>query len=155
MPIEIEKKFLVNKQLWLQAPKLGVIFLYQGYLLLDTEKSIRVRIADKRAFLTIKGLNKGITRFEFEYEIPVLEAEQLLDLFSVSSISKRRYTMEYMGKYWVVDEFLGDNEGLIVAELELNSEEELFDVPAWIDKEVTAEKKYYNANLSVFPFKLW
>jgi CYTH domain-containing protein len=105
--------------------------------------------------LTIKGLTTGATRAEFEYEIPRDEAQELLDHFSVAELSKLRYKVVFEGKTWEVDEFLGDNQGLIVAEIELQSEAETFALPAWVGKEVTEEARYYNVNLTVKPFKGW
>jgi adenylate cyclase len=155
MGVEIERKFLVKKELWeaLEKPK-GNLYR-QGYLLTDPNKTIRVRIADSCGYLTIKGISVGATRPEFEYEIPINEAEQLLDNFSVSDLKKIRYEILFKGKLWEVDEFLGDNLGLIVAEIELNSESEIFELPDWVDREVTGEGKYYNSNLSINPFTKW
>ena len=155
MGIEIERKYLIKKDLWSSVDKGKGIYYKQGYLLTDPNKTIRVRISDRNAFLTIKGSSKGASRLEFEYEIPLKDAQELLDAFSTSSISKIRYEVEYSGKIWEVDEFLEDNQGLIVAEIELESETESFKVPEWIGKEVTEDIKYYNSNLSLKPFKTW
>lgn len=105
--------------------------------------------------MTIKGLSIGATRPEYEYEIPHDEAKELLDNFSISELSKIRYKIMLGDKVWEVDEFLGDNIGLIVAEIELISEEESFSIPKWIDKEVTGEEKYYNSNLTIEPYTKW
>ena len=121
----------------------------------DPNKTIRVRQTNEKGFLTIKGLSVGATRPEFEYEIPLNEANELLDRFSISELSKIRYIIEFQNKVWEVDEFLGENEGLIVAEIELESETEIFHNPEWIDKEVTGYEKYYNSNLTIQPFKNW
>ena len=155
MGVEIERKFLVKKELWeaLEKPK-GNLYR-QGYLLTDPNKTIRVRITDLCGYLTIKGISVGATRPEFEYEIPGNEAEQLLDNFSVSELKKIRYEILFKGKLWEVDEFLGNNQGLVVAEIELNSESEIFELPDWVDREVTGEGKYYNSNLSINPFTKW
>lgn len=152
---EIERKFLIDQQKWdnLNKPE-GKLFR-QGYLLTDKDKTIRVRATETKGFLTIKGQTIGATRMEYEYEIPVDEATELLDNFSQSELSKTRHEITFNGKLWEVDVFLGDNEGLIVAEIELESEEETFDLPDWIGKEVTEEEKYYNSNLTVKPFKDW
>ena len=155
MGIEIERKYLIKKDLWATIEKGKGIYYKQGYLLTDPNKTIRVRISDTNAFLTIKGSSKGASRPEFEYEIPLKDAQELLDSFSISSISKIRYEVEYAGKIWEVDEFLEDNQGLIVAEIELESETERFKVPEWIGKEVTEDIKYYNSNLSLKPFNTW
>ncbi|MBP6732337.1 MAG: CYTH domain-containing protein [Chitinophagales bacterium] len=155
MPLEIERKFLVDKAKWLALDKPKPAFFRQGYLLTDPLKTIRVRQTDDAGFITIKGLSVGATREEFEYKIPKAEAGELLDKFAVAGLTKHRYKIEFKNKLWEVDEFLGDNQGLIVAEIELVSETEKFELPDWITREVTAEQKYYNSNLSVNPFKNW
>jgi CYTH domain-containing protein len=155
MGVEIERKYLVNHDKWKALNKPAGKFLRQGYLLTDPDKTIRVRYSDEAAYLTIKGLSIGATRSEFEYEIPINEAQELLDKFSVARLAKIRYNIKFNSRVWEVDEFLDDNFGLIVAEIELSSETESFDIPGWIDKEVTAEEKYYNSNLSIHPFKNW
>ncbi|MFT3702534.1 MAG: CYTH domain-containing protein [Agriterribacter sp.] len=155
MALEIERKFLIDHTKWhaLQKPE-GKLYR-QGYLLNDEMKTIRVRVSNEAAFITIKGKTTGVTRSEFEYEIPLTDGIQLLDNFSVSEISKTRYEIYQHSKLWEVDVFHGSNEGLIVAEIELNSETEIFELPDWIIEEVTHDAKYYNSNLSVTPFKLW
>lgn len=155
MPLEIERKYLVNKEIWQETKKPKGMFFRQGYLLTDPNKTIRVRVTDTKSYLTIKGLSIGATRPEFEYEIPKDEAEQLLDMFAISDLTKIRYKVLFNNKLWEVDEFLGNNMGLIVAEIELESEDEAFDLPNWVEKEVTGENKYYNSNLSLFPYKNW
>lgn len=152
---EIERKYLVDKNKWQQLDKPTGQLYRQGYLLTDPNKIIRVRQTTDKAFLTIKGLSIGSTRPEYEYEIPFDEAKELLDNFSISELSKIRYEILVDNKVWEVDEFLGDNIGLIVAEIELTSEDEKFQIPAWIDKEVTGEEKYYNSNLTIEPYKNW
>ncbi|MCX6162154.1 MAG: CYTH domain-containing protein [Ignavibacteriae bacterium] len=155
MKYEIERKFLVHKDKWSKAEKQEGKIIRQGYILTDPRKNIRIRVSGDNAFLTIKGLMSGIKRLEYEYEIPLPDANDLLDEFSESEITKIRYDIFYDNRKWEVDEFLDDNLGLIIAELELSSEDEKFDIPDWIDKEVTGEVKYYNSNLSVNPFKNW
>jgi adenylate cyclase len=155
MGIEIERKFLVNKEKWDQVTKDKKSLYRQGYIVSEPEKTIRVRLTDKEAFLTIKGLTVGASRPEFEYSIPVEEAQQLLDGFCDSVVSKIRYFIHHDNMLWEVDEFLGENEGLIVAEIELDAEEEAFSVPEWVSKEVTLEKKYSNSNLARRPYKGW
>lgn len=155
MPLEIERKFLVNKSLWQKLPKPSGDLYRQGYLLTDPQKTIRVRQTPDSGFLTIKGISIGATRAEFEYEIPFAEAQELLDQFSVSELSKVRYKIIFEDKLWEVDEFLGKNEGLIIAEIELQSEDEIFTIPDWLDNEVTGEEKYYNSNLTLNPYKNW
>jgi adenylate cyclase len=152
---EIERKYLVDKTKWqlLDKPK-GELYR-QGYLLTDPNKTIRVRQTTDKAFLTIKGLSTGATRPEYEYEIPFEEAKELLDNFSISELSKIRYKISFDNKIWEVDEFLGNNIGLIVAEIELTSEDESFSIPEWVDNEVTGQEKYYNSNLTIQPYKNW
>lgn len=155
MPIEIEKKFLIKKDVWDKTAKGNSQFYRQGYLITDPHKTIRVRITDTHGYLTIKGLSIGATRQEYEYEIPRNEAEELLDNFAVSNITKIRYTITHDSKIWEVDEFSGDNEGLIMAEIELTDENETFTNPDWIGQEVTGDERYYNSNLSLNPYKKW
>ena len=152
---EIERKYLIDHKKWQEAEKPSGQLYRQGYLLTDPQKTIRVRITETCGFLTIKGLSVGATRPEYEYEIPISDATELLDKFSISELSKIRYKILFQNKIWEVDEFLGDNSGLIVAEIELQSEDEHFERPAWIDKEVTGEEKYYNSNLTITPYKNW
>lgn len=155
MPLEIERKFLVRKELWQQCDKHSGELFRQGYLLTDPTKTIRVRQTSEKGFITIKRISVGATRAEYEYEIPVSEAEELLNHFAGSELSKNRFKILFEGKLWEVDEFLGDNEGLIVAEIELQSEEEIFSIPNWVDIEVTSEEKYYNSSLTLNPYKNW
>jgi adenylate cyclase len=152
---EIERKFLVDHIKWKNIEKPSGVLYRQGYLLTDPNKTIRVRQTSTKGFLTIKGRTIGATRPEYEYEIPKNEATELLDNFSISELSKIRYKIIFDNKIWEVDEFLGENEGLIVAEIELDSESETFGRPEWVFKEVTEEQKYYNSNLTIFPFKKW
>jgi CYTH domain-containing protein len=155
MGVEIERKFLVKKEKWGLIVKEEKSFYRQGYIVSDPEKTIRVRLTDSTGYLTIKGLTVGAARPEFEYPIPKEEAQQLLDNFCESELSKIRYFITYDNKLWEVDEFLGSNEGLIVAEIELTGENESFSLPDWIDKEVTNDKKYSNSNLAINPYKNW
>jgi adenylate cyclase len=152
---EIERKFLVNHNKWSLIDKPVGQLYRQGYLWNDPSKTIRVRLTEDKGFLTIKGLSIGATRSEYEYEIPLEDAKELLDLFSISELSKIRYKITFGNKVWEVDEFLGNNNGLIVAEIELASETEKFNLPQWIDKEVTNEVKYYNSNLAINSYKDW
>ena len=155
MGIEIERKYLVNLDQWQELEKPVGEMYRQGYLLTDPNKMIRVRQTKDKGFLTIKGLSVGATRAEYEYEIPFDEAKELLDQFSISELSKIRYKIVFDNYLWEVDEFLADNDGLIVAEIELSSEDENFSIPDWIEREVTSEDKYYNSNLTIHPFKDW
>ena len=152
MGIEIERKFLVIGEAWRQGS--GTL-LAQGYLNRDKERTVRVRVAGERAFLTIKGANAGAVRADFEYAIPVADAEQLLALSDGPVVRKIRREIEHAGLTWEVDEFLGDNAGLVVAELELDSEDQVFAKPDWIGAEVTDDRRYLNSNLATFPFRRW
>lgn len=155
MGIEIERKFLMNSEKWELLEKPAGEFYRQGYLLTEPTKTIRVRQTSEQGFLTIKGISFGATRKEFEYEIPLEEARELLDHFAVAELSKIRYKISIGNHVWEVDEFLGKNEGLIVAEIELTSEDEHFEIPDWIGREVTGEEKYYNSNLVLKPYETW
>ncbi len=156
MSLEIERKFLVKnddfKNQFYQKKALK-----QGYLNSDKNRTVRIRIADDKAFITIKGKSNssGTTRFEWEKEIDKTEAEQLLLLCEPSIIDKTRFYIKSENHIFEVDEFYGDNQGLIVAEVELNSENEFFKKPLWLGKEVTGDKRYYNSSLSKVPFKSW
>ncbi|MBF8456919.1 CYTH domain-containing protein [Kaistella sp. G5-32] len=155
MGVEIERKFLVDHDKWENFEKPAGDFYRQGYLLTEPHKTIRVRQTSDKGFLTIKGISVGATRAEYEYEIPCVEAKELLDQFAVSELSKVRYKIPVENHIWEVDVFSGQNEGLIVAEIELGSEDEKFNIPDWIGQEVTGEDKYYNSNLTLLPFKNW
>jgi len=155
MAKEIERKFLLDLTQWQAIEKPAGEHFRQGYLVTDPQKTIRVRLTDTTGFLTIKGISTGATRLEYEYEIPAEEAKELLDNFAVAELSKIRYKISYHNKLWEVDEFLGANKGLFVAEIELQSEDEPFDLPTWVTQEVTGEEKYYNSNLTTHPYKNW
>lgn len=154
--IEIERKFLVSSsEFKLEAVK--KIHIIQGYLNSDPERTVRVRIKGEQAFLTIKGKSdkSGMSRFEWEKEIPVPEAEALLELSEPGSIDKVRYLVPFMDHLFEVDEFFGKNEGLLLAEIELSSEEEIFQKPSWLGEEVTGNEKFYNSYLVKSPYKEW
>jgi len=155
MGLEIERKFLVDHEKWAMVGKPDGTRYRQGYLVDEAGKTIRVRAAGKKGFITIKGSTTGITRKEFEYEIPVEEAIQLIDGFAVSEVEKIRYRITFEGKLWEVDEFWGDNKGLLMAEIELKQEDEAFEKPDWITLEVSDDKRYYNSYLAKNPFKDW
>jgi adenylate cyclase len=151
---EIERKFLVKNNSFkdLATP----VYIQQGFLNSEKERVVRIRIADRKAFLTIKGISSGASRSEFEYEIPVNEAIYMLEeLCEKPIIKKYRYKIPWGDLNWEVDEFLELNEGLIIAEIELQHEDQKFQLPVWIGKEVTSDKKYYNSNLIKFPYALW
>ena len=152
---EIERKFLIKPSEWAKLDKPGGKHLRQGYLVSDPNKTIRVRTTDDNAWITIKGISVGASRLEYEYQIPLGEGLELLDNFAEAELEKLRYEIHHQEKLWEVDVFLGDNNGLIVAEIELDSEDEKFELPEWVAEEVTQEKKYYNSNLTKHPFKLW
>lgn len=155
MNIEIERKFLVDQEAWKTISKPEGTLVMQGYIFTSETKSIRVRTMGSRAYLTIKGKTNGAARDEFEYEIPLEDAKLLLANYSVALISKVRYRINYRQHLWEVDEFLQDNEGLIIAEIELTDENEVFETPAWVGTEVTDDSRYYNSSLSVNPVKRW
>ncbi|HCX81314.1 MAG: adenylate cyclase [Curvibacter sp. RIFCSPHIGHO2_12_FULL_63_18] len=152
MAIEIERKFLVIGQPWQQA--VGVVFR-QGYLSRDKARTVRVRVADDAAFLTIKGVSVGATRAEFEYPIPLADAEALLALCEGPLIEKTRYLLDHAGTRWELDVFVGDNAGLVVAEVELASEDQAFARPDWLGDEVTQDARYFNSNLAAYPYCRW
>ena len=152
MATEIERKFLVTGTQWRQAPGVRIC---QGYLNRDKERTVRVRIAGDNAWLTIKGVSRGAARLEFEYAIPPAEAEQLLALCDGPVVQKIRHTLPYKGFTWEVDEFLEENAGLVVAEIELLAEDQPFERPAWLGREVTDDPRYFNANLAVQPYRDW
>jgi CYTH domain-containing protein len=128
----------------------------QGYLVADAVRTVRVRIEGERAVITIKGKSTGASRGEWEYEIPVADATELLDgLCEQPQVEKIRHRIEHAGHTWEVDEFLGLNAGLVVAEIELDAEDEAFDKPDWIGQEVTGEKRYYNSSLIRHPYSQW
>lgn len=151
---EIERKFLVHEDVAWRSIN-GTIYR-QGYLSTVKERTVRVRTIGDKGYLTIKGITVGATRLEFEYDIPVNEAEELLDLLCERPlIEKRRRIIEFAGLIWEVDEFFGDNMGLILAEVELENEDQRFSKPAWIAQEVTDDARYFNANLVSYPFSKW
>jgi adenylate cyclase len=154
MANEIEHKFLVRREAW-KPSKPGVLYR-QGYLSSVKERVVRVRMAGQKAFLTVKGLKTGISRPEFEYEIPMADAATMLDqLCERPLIEKTRYTEEFRGHRWEIDDFHGDNDGLIVAEIEVTSDVEKFDVPPWVGAEVSNDPRYFNSNLGTNPYKNW
>ncbi|QXP63473.1 CYTH domain-containing protein [Polaribacter sp. R2A056_3_33] len=156
MSLEIERKFLVKNDDF-KRESFAQKSIKQGYLNSDKNRTVRVRIADEKAFMTIKGKSNatGTTRFEWEKEIDKSEAESLLLLCEPSVIDKTRYLIKVGDHTFEVDEFYGDNQGLTVAEVELNSETETFTKPNWLDQEVTGDVKYYNSSISKHPFKDW
>lgn len=151
--IEIERKFLVvNDKYKMGTPQR----ISQGYICSENDRVVRIRIKGDKAYLTIKNATIGFARNEYEYEIPVADAEAMLkNTCQQPIIDKTRYVLEYKGFIWEVDEFHGDNEGLVVAEIELDSREATFDHPDFIGEEVTGDARYYNACLFKNPYKMW
>lgn len=153
MSIEIERKYRVVADGYRAGHSVHIM---QGYICSSGDKVVRVRIADNMAFLTIKDATVGFARHEFEYPIPVEDAKLMLESICIQPIiDKTRWILEYSGKIWEVDEFHGDNEGLVVAEIELENAGETFDLPPWLGTEVTGKSQYYNACLFSHPFSLW
>lgn len=154
--LEIERKFLVHSDEY-KAHALSEKRIVQGFLNTHPERTVRVRIMGEKGFLTVKGKSNktGTTRFEWEQEISVAEAEALLKLCEEGIIEKRRYEVKNENHTFEIDEFFGKNQGLTVAEIELSEEDETFGKPAWLGKEVTGEVRYYNSALSKNPFQNW
>jgi CYTH domain-containing protein len=155
--MEIERKFLVKKKEDFKSKASSSSRIRQGYLVSGRGCSVRVRIRDDRGYLTIKGpsRNGGLTRYEFEKEITFEEAEQLMQLCEPGIIDKTRYLVPYGNHVFEVDEFYGDNEGLVMAEVELKSEDEPFEKPSFIGQEVTGDRRFYNSHMRQFPFAIW
>lgn len=154
MGIEIERKFLVEGDAWRSIDGTGVS-CRQGYLDSGRGTTVRVRIMGTHAYLTIKGATSGITRSEFEYEIPVPDAESMLELCRDSIVEKKRYFIDHGGMTWELDVFSGANAGLIMAEIELESESQSFALPSWVGAEVSADPRYRNGQLARQPFTEW
>ena len=140
MAIEIEHKFLVNMELWKAEKPHRSIEIKQAYIFSDENKTIRVRTSDEKGYITIKGKSVGASRLEFEYEIPITDAAALIKNFCFETIEKTRHLIKYKNHLWEVDEFKGKNKGLIIAEIELESESELYDKPIWVGENVTFER---------------
>jgi len=154
MAKEIERKFLIKSTEYRHLAE--AVDYRQGYICRSAEKVVRIRLAGDKAYITIKGTATGYTRDEFEYEIPPDDARQMLDkLCEKPLIEKTRRVIELSDKTWVVDEFEGENKGLIVAEVELLFSDEPFEIPIWIGNEVTGDSRYYNSNLVINPYKNW
>lgn len=154
MSLEVERKFLVKGDAWraLGEP----VLIRQGYLCAEPVRVVRVRTSGERAWLTVKGMNIGATRLEFEYPIPLKDASDMLDGFCDRPILEKRRTRIPLGDVtWEVDEFLGENAGLIVAEVELNTADQPVALPEWIGAEVTDDARYFNSNLISRPFSQW
>ncbi|RTL23566.1 MAG: CYTH domain-containing protein [Burkholderiales bacterium] len=154
MGIEIERKFLVASDAWRAGVSRSTRFS-QGYLSRDPARTVRVRVAGEQAFLTIKGATLGAARAEFEYAVPVADARALLAICDGPVVEKVRSLCPYEGMTWEVDEFLGANAGLVLAEIELDAEDQPFARPPWLGAEVTGDARFVNANLAVRPFTSW
>jgi CYTH domain-containing protein len=153
MPLEIERKFLVNSDRY----KIGAkpVDIMQAYLIIQNHLAIRVRIEGRNASLAVKSKVSERVNREYEYNIPLDEAQSMMKLSEHSIITKTRYLVEFKRHTWEVDEFHGDNQGLVVAEIELDDENELFEKPDWLDNEVTSDYRYLNSNLSKSSYKTW
>ncbi|MFG1348291.1 CYTH domain-containing protein [Xanthobacter autotrophicus] len=150
MPVEIERKFLVKSRSWRAGARASAI--RQGYLCSGSGATVRIRIADAEAFVTVKGKTQGISRAEFEYPIPLRDAEVMLETLCVRPlIEKTRYFLEHAGKLWTVDVFDGENDGLVVAEVELTGPDEPVALPDWVGEEVTDDPRYRNSALVSAP----
>ncbi len=152
--LEIERKFLVKNVSFLEnnASKSRIV---QGYLSSVPERTVRVRIKGEKGFITVKGITQGVSRFEWEKEISVAEAEQLLALCEPGIIDKVRYEFPFGAHTYEIDVFSGENEGLVLAEIELKSENESFEKPDWLGEEVSQDNRYYNSYLNAHPYKNW
>ena len=153
MAQEIERKFLVRDARWRDGAEGRR--MRQGYLSLDPERTVRVRVSGDRAWLNVKGRTEGVRRLEFEYPIPADDAMALLALCGSAVVDKTRYLVRHEGHTWEVDEFHGDNEGLLMAEIELSHEDEPFVRPPWVGAEVSGDARYYNSSLAQRPFRTW
>lgn len=152
MAIEIERKFLVSNDQWREAE---AVYFCQGYLNTNKDRTVRVRVMGDAARLTIKGKSNGLARLEFEYPIPLEDGKALLELCEQPLIEKYRREIKHGAHLWEVDEFLGENTGLVVAEIELCSADEAFEKPAWLGEEVSEDARYYNSALIAKPFNTW
>ena len=151
---EIERKFLVYDTSWKR--NVPAVKCRQGYLCLGSGTTVRVRVMGGKGYLTVKGGGEGITRNEYEYPIPIGDAEEMLDcLCAKPLIEKNRYQVVYDGMVWEVDEFFGENRGLVVAEVELEREDQIFSLPGWVGREVTGDARYFNAALVRNPYANW
>ena len=156
MATEIEHKFLLKNEDWRKANIIKSVRYRQGYMASNKQSSVRVRISDHDAFLNIKGATLGVKRQEYEYPIPEQDARELLDnLCTKPLVEKTRYYVEHEGYTWEIDVFEGDNEGLVVAEVEIEEEGQDFPLPSWVGKEVSDDPRYYNSCLAEHPYKDW
>lgn len=154
MATEIERKFLISNNHWRSQVERSTI-LQQGYLVSDAQSSVRVRISDQQAFLNIKSATVGISRLEFEYAIPVIEAQEILDKLCHHRLEKTRHLVRHESHLWEIDEFHGANAGLLVAEVELQTADESLVLPDWVGREVSGDIRYYNSRLAEQPYSTW
>ena len=155
MAVEIERKFLVKNDSW-RSDIESQAQIMQGYLANGAKATVRIRVKGDAAYLTIKGATSGISRSEYEYRIPVEDAQEMLQELAVNSpIDKVRYRVRCGEHLWDLDLFAGENVGLVMAEVELGAEDEAFEMPAWAGEEVSSDRRYYNVNLAQNPFKRW
>lgn len=150
--VEIERKFLISGQGWQQGKRQEIA---QGYISQQNDRVVRVRQKGDKAFLTIKADQGGISRLEFEYEIPVADCATMLNSLCGDPISKTRYTFDFAGMTWEVDQFHGVNDGLILAEIELNHPDQAFEKPDWLGPEVSTDPRFFNAYIADNPFSTW
>ncbi len=154
MPKEVERKFLVKEGFPFDSLE-GTLYR-QGYLSCQPDRVVRVRLSGDQGYLTIKGKASGASRAEYEYPIPAAHAREILDKLCIKPlIEKVRYRYSYKGHVWEVDRFLGENEGLVLAEIELENENEAFEKPEWLGEEVTGDPRYFNSNLVEYPYGKW
>jgi adenylate cyclase len=155
MPQEIERKFLVKNDSWRAAAGDGVELRQAFVFSRESRCVVRIRTAMTTAFITMKGQRENISRAEYEYEIPLVDAEEMLLLCDSHAVEKVRYPVIHAGYMWVVDVFSGNNTGLVLAEIELSSEDEIFDFPAWVGEEVSSDDRYCNSRLALHPYREW
>jgi adenylate cyclase len=155
MKFEIEHKYLVKKDPWDALKKPEGILIKQGYILDHPGKVIRVRVMEDLGFLTIKGPTAEAKRLEYDYPVPVKDALELLEFFTGNWVEKKRYKIMFAGNIWEIDEFLGDNEGLLLAEIELKNPDDKYGTPPWVGEDVTNDPRYYNSYLAKKSFKTW
>lgn len=153
MPVEIERKFLVRDDTWRSLGK--PTYYCQSYLNSDAHNTVRIRIAGDQAMLTVKGPTRGSRRLEFEYEVPIAHAKEMFELCELPPVEKNRTKVSYNEFVWEVDEFVGANAGLILAEVELAHEHQEVPIPDWIGAEVTGDVRYYNSRLAKCPYSTW
>lgn len=155
MPIETEFKYLVKPAEWAGIIPERSVHIRQAYLARNEQVTVRIRLAGDKAYLTIKGRSKGVSRPEFEFEIPLPEAMDMFETFKPVAIEKTRHYVRHAGHTWEVDVFEGLNAGLIIAEIELQHEDESYEIPQWVGDDVTHDKRYANTRLAVHPYSTW